>query len=256
MFTQAYLEQTGQNRLRHEEQLVQSECQRRGIAVVPYPAKRIHRRQLPLTPETFICGDMDAMHGAMKQMNIEVPTPNDYPECLMPWFGRSIWKSSVGAVEEGFYQGTRTEIFMKPAGRRKCFTGGVFSSAEDLYGLAHISRNETVWCSTLVSWLSEFRVYVLGDVILSVDHYSGDASFKPCSNAIQEAVKEYRCSGQAPAAYGIDFGVLDTGETALVEANDGYSLGAYAIDATSYTDLLFTRWRELIGRFSEPQLLI
>ena len=41
--------------------------------------------------------------------------------------------------------------------------------------------------------------------------------------------------------------MLTTGEMALVEANDGYSLGAYQISARAYADLLIARWRELVS---------
>ena len=50
-----------------------------------------------------------------------------------------------------------------------------------------------------------------------------------------------------PAAYGIDFGVLATGRTALIETNDGYSPGACAIGAKAYAGLLFTRWAQLLS---------
>jgi len=45
----------------------------------------------------------------------------------------------------------------------------------------------------------------------------------------------------------MDFGVLSSGESALVEANDGYALGAYKISSAAYSELLFSRWRELIS---------
>jgi hypothetical protein len=54
-------------------------------------------------------------------------------------------------------------------------------------------------------------------------------------------------SGEAPAGYGIDFGLLSSGETALIELNDGYSLGSYDLDSADYTDLLIARWEELVG---------
>ena len=50
------------------------------------------------------------------------------------------------------------------------------------------------------------------------------------------------------AGFGIDFGLLSTGETALVEMNDGFALGAYAISARDYTDLLIARWEELMAQ--------
>ncbi|MGM7644396.1 ATP-grasp domain-containing protein [Nocardia sp. JW2] len=45
----------------------------------------------------------------------------------------------------------------------------------------------------------------------------------------------------------MDFGVLANGDTALVEVNDGYALGAYRIAADHYTELVMARWRELLG---------
>ena len=68
------------------------------------------------------------------------------------------------------------------------------------------------------------------------------------------AVSQSRESCQAPSAYGIDFGVLSSGQTALIEVNDGYSLGAYAIEAKSYTDLLMTRWHELLRTSGASEL--
>ena len=79
-----------------------------------------------------------------------------------------------------------------------------------------------------------------------MDHYAGDPDEVVDLGTVQRALAAYRESGDAPSAYGIDFGVLKTGETALVEANDGYALGAYEIAAKPYTDLLVRRWHELL----------
>ena len=51
----------------------------------------------------------------------------------------------------------------------------------------------------------------------------------------------------APVSYGIDFGVLASGATALVEVNDGWALGLYgrALSARDYYRLLRTRWDQL-----------
>ena len=45
----------------------------RPSAVEVYTIKKIQRRNLPLC-QTFIAGDMDAMQGARKQLNIEIPS--------------------------------------------------------------------------------------------------------------------------------------------------------------------------------------
>lgn len=244
MFHRAYLEQLGNNKLRHEEKLVKEDCQRRGLEATLYHAKHIQRRQLPLDAHSFICGDMDAMHGAMKQLGIEPPAPNDFPEALEPFFHRRVWRASFDQLETALDNGR--EVFAKPAGRRKLFTGRVFSSPDDFYGLSHISRQEPLWCSEVVEWRSEYRVYVIEGSIVSIDHYSGEVSVSLDEAVVKDALHAHAATGAAPAAYGIDFGVLSTGETALVEANDGYALGAYHIDSASYARLLHTRWAQLL----------
>ncbi len=245
-FAHAFLEEEGNCNLRHEEALLRSEFIRRGIPVSLYTSKRIKRRQLPLNGSTFIAGDMDAMHGAMAQLGIDIPVPNDYPTCLEPWLHRRVWRSTLGDVESELLDGGGRPVFVKPADRRKAFTGRVFASAQELQFFASSSRRQGVWCSEVVQWLSEYRVYVKGEAILAIDQYGGDPVHRLCADTVQRALTAYRSSGKAPAAYGINFGVLSTGKTALIEANDGYALGAYHIDPASYTDLLLTRWSELL----------
>lgn len=245
MFQRAYIEQIGNRRFRSEELLVRDACERQGIEVFPYLSKQLQRRQMALGAESFICGDMDAMHGAMRQLGIEPPSPEDFPRSLQPYLHRKVWQASITSLRQSLERGA--ELFAKPAGRRKRFSGRVFSSLEDFSRLSGVSAKEPLWCSEVVSWISEFRVYVIEGGIVAVDHYGGDAGTGLSMRVVEEAVAAFTASGEAPSAYGIDFGVLDTGETALVEANDGYSLGAYAIDADLYTRLLFTRWKELLG---------
>lgn len=244
MFDRAYLEQKKPGEFRHEEALIRQECERLGVEVIPCLLKQIQRRQLPLTRDCFISGSIDVMHGAMKQLGIEVPEPNDFPKSLEPFFHRKIWRSSVKALLSALEYGR--EVFAKPAGRQKYFNGRVFSSHSDMCFLSGVSRQEPVWCSDIVSWKSEFRIYVIGTEIVAQRHYAGDPSELPSPSVLEEAIRLYTVSGEAPAAYGIDFGVLDTGETALIEANDGYALGAYSMDAASYSRVLFTRWQQLV----------
>jgi hypothetical protein len=246
MFALAYLQDPGNGTLRIEERMLRSEFERRGIAVELYTLKKIQRRALPLTREVFIAGDMDAMHGAMKQLGIDLPAPDDYPDSLMPFMHRRVWKETLGDVWHRLASEGGPAVFAKPASRRKAFTGRVFASTDDFAFIGGASRRQDVWCSNVVAWRSEFRVYVIDAGIVGVDHYAGAADVPLDLDVVQAALRAYAASGRAPSAYGIDFGVLANGQTALVEANDGYALGAYAIDARPYTDLLMRRWRELL----------
>jgi len=247
MFTHAYLQEAGNGRLGHEEQLLRSEFERRGIPVTLYTRKRIERRQLPLSASTFIAGDMDMMHGAMRQLKIEPPPPNDYPKSLEPYLHRRVWASTLGTMEQRYLQDHSEALFIKPADRCKSFTGRMFSDLDDFRVIGSTSRRQDVWCSEPVEWLSEYRVYVIGPRVVSVDRYRGDPDVMLDLAIVEVALKTLRAAGEAHAAFGIDFGVLSTGETALVEMNEGYSLGAYQIPAPMYTDLLMARWQELVA---------
>ena len=49
-----------------------------------------------------------------------------------------------------------------------------------------------------------------------------------------------------PKAFALDFGVLSTGEVALIEMNDAFSIGKYnGIDDETYAKFVITRWEEL-----------
>src|SRR5262245_33850963 len=241
MFDTAFIQEQGNGRLGLESHLVHDYCLKHSIHIQLYTIKRIQRRQLPLTIRSFVCGDMDCMHGALRQLNIPIPAPVYFPNSLGAYLHRRIWQDTVGGLRARIESDGRA-VFAKPAGRAKIFTGNIFSNMADLYHLRTTSRREPISCSEVVSWLSQYSVYVNGQDIVAIDCYSGDASIALDQAVIIQALANYRRSGEAPAAYGIDFGVLSTGKTALIEANDGYALGAYQISSTAYSELLFTRW--------------
>jgi hypothetical protein len=251
MFSRAYLEELGNGKLRREEALLKGELEKLGVPVLLFTAKRILRRQLLLDASTFIAGDMDAMHGAMQQLGIEVPAPLDYPASLRALLRRKVWPSTLGELERRMFDENGGSVFAKPADRGKNFTGRVFESPDDFRLIGGASRRQKVWCSQPVEWAAEFRVYVVATEIAGIDCYAGEASATLDREVIEGALMTYRESGEAPAAYGIDFGVLSSGETALVEVNDGYSLGAYQIGAQEYSRVIFARWKELLARKGE-----
>lgn len=95
--------------------------------------------------------------------------------------------------------------------------------------------------------MSEWRAYVIDGSVIDVLRYEGDAERAPERAVIDEAVRLWSASGHAARGYGIDFGVLEDGRTALVELNDGYGLGNYGLAADRYLDLCIARWEQLVG---------
>ena len=246
MFDVAFIQEEGSGRLMHESVLVRDHCIQNGIDVQLYTSKRIQRRQLPLTSRSLLFGNINCMHGAMHQLRIPIPEARYYPTSLREYLHRNVWRDTLGNVRTRIHE-TGSQVFAKPASRAKIFTGRVFSHDADFYHTGGTSRHEPVWCSDVVAWRSEYRVYVIGTDLVSIDHYDGDEGVTLDLDVVAMAVRDYARSGEAPVAYGIDFGTLESGETALVEANDGYSLGAYKIGSAAYAELIFARWRQLLA---------
>ena len=229
------------NRLGDEERLIAEYCLNRGIKTERYYTKNLMRGRLDISSETVVTGGMDEINSALKQLKIEISS-DDYPEELQPFLCRRIWKSSVAELESHFIGGGEP-VFAKPAGRAKIFTGAVFETETDLYHISHVSRKEPLWCAPIVGWLSEFRYYVCRGEILACAHYKGREGVVPGEEAVKSAIAAFQCG---PEGYALDFGVLDTGETALVEFNDGFALGAYeGVKAEEYAPLILARWEEL-----------
>jgi hypothetical protein len=150
------------------------------------------------------------------------------------------------------FGGSGQPVFAKPLGRQKRFTGHVFFGPDDLIHLEGASRSTSILCAEVVHWLSEFRVFVIRGEVVGIRHYHGDPTYRADEGVVCEAVPILEASGEATAGYGIDFGVLADGRTALVEWNDGFGLGSYGLDRGLYTELILARWCQLTGSHDKP----
>lgn len=224
-----------------EMQLAADELARRGIGVERFLAKKLARRQVPLDRACPVIGGVDEVELALKQLGVEPPAESCYPDALAPWLLRRVWPSTLGEVEDAVRAGA--EVFVKPRGRIKRFTGRVLDGPS-LGFLAGVSRRQEVWCSAPVEWRAEHRAFVVDGEIRDVRPYAGDGT--PPDRAIVDAcVAAWTATGRAACGYAIDFGVLADGRTALVEVNDGYAIGAYGVAPGDYVDVLLARWDEL-----------
>jgi hypothetical protein len=247
MIIRAFIQQQDNRKLRHEEQLIVQELGRRGIPISFYTVKQIRRRQLPLDRLSLVVGDLDCIKGALHQLDIPLPPLNEYPASLVAFLNRRIWRSTLGNLERSLRAGMTRSVFAKPANRCKRFTGMVFHDDGDLYRVAGVSRREDIFCAEVVSWLSEYRVYVVNSEIRSVDFYDGDPNIKIDIAVIRNSIAALDLAGESYAGYTLDFGVLSSGETALIEMNDGFAIGAYQITDRDYTDLIISRWAQLLS---------
>jgi hypothetical protein len=222
-----------------EEALLASHADAVGIEVVRMTWKPFVRKRVQPEPGDIVAGSVSFIRAALQSLGKELPRPNPYPPELTNVLRRRVWLG--GTVADVLASGQT--VFMKPAKRWKLFTGFVVDSPNPPQ-LHAISRREPVWCSEVVTFLSEWRVYVIRGEIQFIGHspFGGDEAQEINPFVASHAVRDYR----GPAAYAIDFGVLDNGVTALIEVNDGFSVGAYDdIPAATYFDFVATRWKEL-----------
>lgn len=248
-----YIQQKGNNQLEPEMKDLYDEFIRRGYDVELFTEKSIYRKRLNLKPATMVAGDIPVVLCALKQLAVEIPLPNDYPQPLRPYLKRKVWESTIDKIRSLIYDTDFRPFFAKPKDRLKRFTGRVFESYDDLRFIYQVSKKTEVYCSEVVEWLCESRMFVLHGKVTGVRHYSGDASLEPDMTVVTEAIEVFENSGEATAAYAIDFGILKNGETALVELNDGFSVGSYGLEPKNYADFTRARWLELVQQVSTDE---
>ena len=195
-----------------------------------------------VAPDEVPIGSVEFVRAALSYAGFRAPQPLPY---LSGYLHRHVWPSTAGEVRT-----SSKRVFVKPRDQVKTFTGILWPESreiEDLAVFASVPDHFPVYCSEPVKWLSEWRYYVLRGRIVGSGRYDcgPDDAPTPDRGVVESAVAEYP---DPPAGYALDFGVLASGETAMVEANDGWALGLYRGDCATadYVELLAARWREMV----------
>lgn len=242
------LEKRG-NRMAHEEVLLAMEAAARGIPVAFTTTKALSRNQFEFTDTDIVSGSVMFVKHALRAFGRQLSEHTPYPDCLKHLLYREVRSiRSLRDAKELLDKGER--FFIKPA-TWKSFTGFVADSGGD-FRFNGTSNAVPVFTSEVVTFLGEWRVYVVKGVIRDIQRSPGDDvdGFRPNLLVIHDAVKKLTAAG-APDGYAVDFGILSTGETALVELNDGFAVGAYGdINRAGYYDMIEARWNQLK---SQPQ---
>ena len=214
----------------------------RGIPYLDATVKSVSRH-FSITPDTLVIGSIPFVHGALHKMGLPTPEPDDYPSVLQEHFHRRIWPTKMRVVES-------QACFVKPRKKLKRFTGRVMYGY-DPFLVNYASLNTEVWASEIVKFVSEWRCFVVRGDLVGVRHYDGDVDVPLDLETVQEAILAL---GSPPDGYALDFGVLDTGETALVEMNAGYSIDPYGLEPELYLQVLEAWWESTTRhlRGSEP----
>ena len=192
---------------------------------------------LDITRDTPVFAGVTTFRKIIESFGIYYPTFDCYPEVLKPYYKRNVYESTLGEVRNKFH----VPVFVKPI-KTKEFNGVVLNSILNTIPLANNSDDTPVYVSDVVNIVSEYRVYVQDSEILGVKQYWGDWNIIPSKEFVDEVVKNYNPS---PCAYGVDIGVTASGESLVIESNDGCNLGNYGLDYMFYGEMILARWIEI-----------
>ncbi|MBO9702357.1 MAG: ATP-grasp domain-containing protein [Sporocytophaga sp.] len=191
--------------------------------------------------DNIFLGSIQFIHRALQKLNKTIPEPLDYPKSLSKYLGRRIWESTMDEIANN---PDKWNVFVKPKGYVKKFTGRPVRSTKDLVGCGDINMNTPVWVSEPINFTTEWRVFVRYGRVLGVKLYKGDWRNHFNSEVIEAAISDFE---GAPAGYALDFGLTSDNRFLLIEANDGFSLGNYGLFYVDYAKLLSARWAQLTG---------
>lgn len=190
-------------------------------------------------PDSTPVGSVEFVKARMTALGMSMPEHMTYPTCLLQLLKRNVWKGTFG-------ERPNHDVFVKPLHDIKLFTGALYSNIEE-----KVEPSVEVWYSEPVKFVSEWRYYILGNSIVGAGRYDdGDDDMpEPDIASVLDAVYIMSNENNCPAGYALDFGILDDGRTALIEANDGWAIGYYKGTCTSinYAKLLNARWQQLLG---------
>ncbi len=222
----------------------------RGFRYLGYETRRFAREALdtlPFAPETVVVGGMGCLHAVWERLGVRVPVYVSAPALLAPFIGRESWRTTQAEL----LSADRFPVFVKPYEDSKVFNGQVVHGAEELAlllearpGFPTVGADCVLLAQEPVTFISEWRVFVLRGRSVGIAHYRGDLLTFPSGGVVRATLGAYT---HAPAGYSADFGVTDAGRTLLVETNDGYALGYMGISEARYAELLRARWDEITG---------
>ncbi|MDF1662648.1 MAG: ATP-grasp domain-containing protein [Planctomycetota bacterium] len=179
----AYLEQKGQPLT--ESKILATYFESQNIPVQFFPAKKLQRRRLKLSPETLVAGQVTTVLSALKQLGVEAPQLPSYPNALLKYLRRKVTYRSLKQIESLIHTGCWETQFVKPSRDSKRFTGFILSAPGDLGNALASSKHLLLACSELVCFESEWRYFILRGNVLGRKQYLGSVTL-PCRRSSLE----------------------------------------------------------------------
>ncbi|RWZ87227.1 MAG: DUF4343 domain-containing protein [Hydrotalea sp. AMD] len=204
---------------------------------------------IPEDPTNILVGSVESLTEWLTKNGYPVPEAVDLLQ-YNQFLGRPIAESTMEDFSEWIKTVNREWInryptFIKPKSSIKAFTGFVPTDTLTLQVYTH-GYNGPIWMQGFVSIVSEYRCYVSNNKIIGMKHYSGDCLVYPDSQFIKNCF-EHSKTILDYHSYTLDFGILENGQTILIEVNDGWAIGNYGLEPLQYYLFVRDRWLQMTG---------
>jgi len=196
--------------------------------------------EVPVSKFNIVVAYIEDTNKYLAKLGLGPKIALNIPDELLKYAGREVRYMTMGE----FKKETKVPIFVKPNRRSKEFVAGVIRklSSKTIF-FDEVEDDTPVLVSEVVDFVSEYRGYVINGELKGIKHYLGDFRVFPDMKVVDAAIADYTTQ---TAGYSIDFGITSDGRTLLIECNDGWSLGNYGLDDTTYSTLLTKRWLEMM----------
>jgi hypothetical protein len=217
----------------------------RGYTIVPFNGEDLNRsmRIFDVDPENDICiGSVEATMCFFEKCGVPTPKYLGYPSELTKYLGRVIQKKTFGELGDNY------PYFIKPADDVKLFTGDIVrdEKGKNIFKTyCDIKDCTLVYESSIVDFISEYRVFVSHGEIRGIKHYRGDFTRFIDVNLVYNMISEFK---DCPSAYTLDVGLVHDDKTLLVEVNDMWAIGSYGLDGNTYSLLCARRMKEILKK--------
>ena len=244
----------------HESKVVTHVSLIRDIPVINSTIDQLLDHSQLLYAGALPVGTVEFVKEAMQVVGIEHPEAASYHPTICGFLNRNIVDSQLGYVLDH-----NKPMFVKPMATKQ-FTGFVWRGADFDYDETQedptgrlkaltLPRNTPVWVSHPLEFLCEWRYYVLNGRVIGSARYDPDGLDSAPSPDEKVVFDAAASMSTVFDGFSLDVGVVKSGETLVVEANDGWALGYYneADCAVQYVELLQARWNQMIK--GEPSRL-
>jgi hypothetical protein len=149
---------------------------------------------------------------------------------------------TIGEVITRIYK--KEKLFIKPILTKEFPAQVVEQMPLITYPEQTIKDFTECWVSEVVNFESEYRLFLNKGKLIGCKHYWGDYRISLDWKVVDQALSDIKVQ---PFGWCLDWGVTDKGQTILIEANDGYSIGNYGLDGVDYAKLLRDRFLEIFA---------